>query len=132
MENEEGIFNTIEWNQKVDAQRNQTVEDDITVNKLFKRFEEYCLPKKNLVVERRKFFQKNQHDHETFYQFMTDLKNLASTFECGYLHESLLLYKVKNRIRSDEIRDVLLRKGVKITLEKAINICRTEETQRCR
>ena len=59
------IFNTIEWDKKVDAQGDQTEEDDITVKKLFKRFEDYCLSKKNLVVERRKFFWKNQHDDET-------------------------------------------------------------------
>ena len=44
------IFNTIERGKKVDAQWNQTKEDDITVKKLFKTFEEYCLPKRNLVV----------------------------------------------------------------------------------
>ena len=59
---------------------------------------------------------------------MIELRNLASTFEFSYLDESLRLYKVVNGIRSDEIRDVLLRKGVEITLEKAINICRIEET----
>ena len=59
------IFNTIEWDKKLDAQGDQTEEDDITVKKLFKTFEDYCLPKKNLVVERRKFFWKNQHDDET-------------------------------------------------------------------
>ena len=48
------IFNTIEWNKKVDTQGNQTEEEDITVKKLCKGFEEYCLPKENLVVERRK------------------------------------------------------------------------------
>ena len=120
------IFNTIEWDKKVDAQRNKT-EADITVKMLFKRFEEYCLPKKNLVVERRKFFWKNQHDDETFDQFMTELRNVASTCEFVDLHESLLLYKVVDRIRSGKIRDALLRKGVDMTLEKAINICRNEE-----
>ena len=121
------IFKTIEWDKKADAQGNQTEEDDITVKKLFKRFSEYCLPKKNLVVERRKFFWKNQHDDETYDQFMTELRNLLSTYEFGDLHESLLLYKVVDGIRSDKIRDGLLRKGIKMTLEEAINICRTEE-----
>ena len=32
-----------------------------------------------------------------------------------------------NGIRSDKIRDVLLRIGVEMALDKAINICRTEE-----
>ena len=59
------IFNTIEWDKKLDAQGDQTEEDDITVKKVFKTFEDYCLPKKNLVVKRRKFFWKNQHDDET-------------------------------------------------------------------
>ena len=79
------------------------------------------------MVERRKSFWKNQHDNETFGQFMTELRNLASTCEFGDLHESLLLYKVVDRIRSDKIRDVILRKGVEITLQKAINICQTEQ-----
>ena len=48
------MFNTIKWDKKVDAQGNQTEEDDITVKELFKRFEEYCLPKRNLVVDRKK------------------------------------------------------------------------------
>ena len=98
------------------------------MKKLFKRFEEYHLPKKNLVVERIKFFWKNLHDDdEIFDQFMTELRNLASTFKLGDLHESLLLYKVVHGIRSDKIRDVLLRKGVEMTLENAINICQTQE-----
>ena len=105
------IFNTVEREKKIDTQGNQTEDDDITVKKLFKRFEEYCLPRKNLNVERRKFFWKNQHDYETFDQFMTELGNLASTCESVDLHESLLLYKVVDGIRLDKIRDVLLRKG---------------------
>ena len=75
-----------------------------------------------MVVERRKFFLKYQHDDEAFDQFMTELRNLASTCEFGDLHESLLLYKVVDGIRSHKIKDVLLRKGVEMTLEKAINI----------
>ena len=120
------IFNTTEWVKKADASGNQTEEDDITVKKLFKRFREYCLPKKNLVVERT-FFWKNQYDDETFDQFMTELRNLSSTCEFGDLNESLLLYKVVNGIILDKIRYAPLRKGIEMTLEKAITIWRTEE-----
>ena len=109
------IFYTIEWDKKVDAQGNQTEEDRIMVMKLL-RFKEYYLPKTNLVVEKRKFFWKNQHDDETFDQFVTELSNLTSTCEFGDPHESLLLYKVVDGIRSDKIRDVLLRKRVEMTL----------------
>ena len=121
------IFDTIELDKKVDPRRNQTEEDGITVKKIFKRFEEYCLLNTNLVVERRKFFWKNQHNNKTFDQLMRELRNLASACECRDLHESLLLHKVVDRIRLDKIRDILLRKLVEMTLEKAINICRIEE-----
>ena len=35
---------------------NPTDEDGITVRQLFKNLEDYCLPKKNLLAERIKFF----------------------------------------------------------------------------
>ena len=121
------ICNTFEWEKKTDATGNQREEDDITIKGLFKKFEEYCLPKKNLVVERRKFFWRNQHDEKTFDQFLTELRNLPASCEFQNLNESLVLYKVVDGIKSDKCCDVLLRKGAKMTLEKAINICRTEE-----
>ena len=59
-----------------------------TVRQLFKNFEDYCLPKKNLVVARRKFIWKNQNDDVTFEQYMKDPKNLASTCEFGELYSA--------------------------------------------
>ena len=60
------IFNTWTWLKKVDADGNPTDEDDSKLQELFKRFEDYCLPKRNLVVERRQFFQRNQHKDESY------------------------------------------------------------------
>ena len=90
------------------------------MRQLFKNFEDYRLPNKNLVVKRRKFFWKNQNDDETFDQCMTKLKNLASTGEFGELRDRLLTYKIMDGIRSEKIRDVLLRKGAEITLEEQL------------
>ena len=58
---------------------------------------------------------------------MTELKNLASTCAFGELHQSLLTCKIVDGIRSEKVRDVLLRKGAEMTLEKAIGICHTDE-----
>lgn len=55
------------------------------------------------------------------------MKNLASTYEFGELHDSLLTYKIVDGIRSKKIRDVLLRKGAEIALKKETNICCTDE-----
>ena len=88
------MFNTLIWEKKRNAEGNPTDEDDITVRQLFKSFDDYCLPKKNLVVERRKFLWKNQHDDETFDQYMIELKNSASTCQFGELHDSLMTRKI--------------------------------------
>ena len=92
------IFNTMEWEKIQDADGNPTEEDNITINELFKKFDEYCEPRKNLVVERRKFFWRNQHEDEHFDQYLTELKNMASTCEFGELHDGLLTYKIVDGI----------------------------------
>ena len=91
---------------------------------------EYCEPEKNLVVEGRKFFWRNQYKDEHFDQYLRELKHLASTCEFGELHDDFLTYKIVHGIQSDKIRDTLLRKGMGMTLEKAIEINRTEEVTR--
>ena len=96
------------------------------LQELFKRFEDYCLPKRNLVVERRQFFQRNQHKDESCDAYVTELKNLSSTCEFETINEGMILYKIVDGIRSSRVRDVLLRKVTDLTLEKAINICRTD------
>ena len=42
----------------------------------------------------------------------------------------MILYEIVDGIRSSRVRDVLLYKGTDLTLEKTINICRTDETTR--
>ena len=38
------------------------------------------------------------------------------------------MYKLVNGIQSDKMRDTLLRKGADLTLKKAIDVCRADET----
>ena len=53
----------------------ETEEDGITVKALFQKFEDYCLPNKNLIVERRRFFTRNQQNDETIDSYITQLRN---------------------------------------------------------
>ena len=64
------VFNTMTWEKKRNANGNATDKVNITVRQLIKNFEDYFLPKKNLVAERREYFWKNQNDDETFDQYM--------------------------------------------------------------
>ena len=56
------------------------------------------------------------------------MRNIPSRSEFGDVKDGLILYKLVDGIQSDKIRDTLLRKGADLTLKKAINVCRADET----
>ena len=121
------IFNTWTREKNLGENNQSTDEDDITIKLLIEKFEAYCLPKKNLVIERRKFFTKNQQPDETIDGYITELRNLSSTCEFQDIRNGLILYKLVDGIESNQVRDVLLRKGSNLNLEKPIEICRADE-----
>ena len=95
---------------------------------LFPKFEDYCLPKNNLIVEEGDFSQeiftttwwKNRRIHHTIAELVI--------YEFGDVKEGLILYKVVDGIQSHKIRDTLLRKAADLTLKKAIDVCGADET----
>ena len=105
----------------------ETEEDNITVKALFQKFEDYCLPKKNFIVERRRFLTRNQQHDEKIDAYITQLRNLSSTCEFGDVKEGLILYKLFDGIQSSKLRDALLRKGADLTLKKSTDTCRADE-----
>ena len=98
----------------------------ITVKILLQKFEEYCQPRKNLVVERHRFLTRNQGPSETIDQYVTELKTLATTCEWGELKDDLICSRIVSGILSKRIRERLLREP-ELTLKKAIDMCRAEE-----
>ena len=86
------IFNTQTWERKFDENNQPTDEDDITIKLLMEKFEAYCLPKKNLVIERR-FFTRNQQPEETIDGYITELRNLL--LACEFQNrDGLILHKL--------------------------------------
>ena len=81
-----------------------------------------------MIVERRIFFTRNQQDDETIDVYIPQLRNLSSTCKFGDVKEGLILYKLVDGIQSNKNRDTLLRKGADLTLKKAIDVCRGDET----
>ena len=61
--------------------------------------------------------------------YVTELRNLASTCEFGTINEGLILYKIVDGIRSDRVRDILLRQ-CDLTQRKAIETCQADELTR--
>lgn len=62
----------------------------IQFDALWKKFEEYFIPKKNVSMERHKFFTRKQAPDETISQYATALENLSITCEFGSLREDLV------------------------------------------
>ena len=129
---EEGrkIFNTWTWPRSKDEAGTDTVADNITVSELFRKFEEYCIPKRNLIIERRKFFKRHQRVDENIDSYVTELKNLASSCEFGEIREGMITFRIVESIRSDAVRDRLLRQGADISFTQAVDICQAEEITR--
>ena len=84
-------FNTWTWEKKLDDSNQPTDEDGITIKLLTEKFEGYCLPKKNLVIERRKLFTRNQQPEETLDGYIPKLRNLSSTCEFQDISDGLIL-----------------------------------------
>ncbi|KAF2883942.1 hypothetical protein ILUMI_22234 [Ignelater luminosus] len=92
------------------------------INKLIEKFEEYFKPKNNLVLERHKFFTRKQMQEETILQYVTDLKNKASTCAFGDLTDSLIHSIMICGLKSDNIREKLLQDDT-LNFEKALKLC---------
>uniref|UniRef100_A0A3P9K9H2 Gypsy retrotransposon integrase-like protein 1 n=1 Tax=Oryzias latipes TaxID=8090 RepID=A0A3P9K9H2_ORYLA len=110
------VYNT--WNLTADeAKKLQTYYDKYT---------EYITPKANPIYARYKFHQQMQGEHETFEQFVTELKLLVK--DCGYPNSDEM---VRDRIvfgtNSPSVREKLLNQGAELTLDKAIDIARSHE-----
>jgi hypothetical protein len=116
------IFNTWMWPKVVDDKNEPTDEDEITVAAIFKKFEDYCKPKRNLIVERHKFNTRRQNPGEPVDHYITDLKTLAASCEYGNLVNDLITSQLVAGIQSDKLRE-----GSELSLDKAVDICRSHE-----
>ena len=87
--------------------------DDKKVPTILAKFEAYCNPRKNVTWERHLFNTRNQQPGETI--------------EFGTLTDSLIRDRIVGGIISDSTQSRLLRKA-DLTLEKAIDMCRSSET----
>ena len=96
------------------------------LDKLLEKFENYCIPKKNVTMERHKFNTRTQGSTELIDQFVTDLKNIANDCEFGDIKNDLIRDRIVCGTNSENVKKRLLRED-KLTLAKAISICRAEE-----
>ena len=127
------VYNAFTWDYKetVEGQDEpQLVEDQKhKLEYVLKKLEDYCSPKKNVVVERHKFFCRYQGEGESIERYLTELKLLAQNCEFEQLETSLIMSQVVRGIRDDLVREKLLRVD-NLELDKAMTICRAAELVR--
>ncbi len=93
---------------------------------LFAKFDEYCEPGKNIIMERYKFNTRVQRNDETADQYVTELKLLAKNCEFGILESELIRDRVVYGIMSERVKERLLREQ-DLTLDRALELCRINE-----
>jgi len=94
----------------------------------YEKFDEYCKPKTNVVYNRYKFKTKTQAENESFEQFTTELRILIK--ECSYpaaMQDELIRDHIIFGLKSNDIREKLIREGSDLSLEKCLDIARTHE-----
>ncbi|CAB3983559.1 Hypothetical predicted protein [Paramuricea clavata] len=101
-------------------------EEIVTVEILIQKFEQYCKPRKNLIVERHRFLTRNQEQSETIDQYVTELKTLATSCEWGDIKDDLICSRIVSGIVSTRVRERLIREP-KLKLTRAIEICQADE-----
>eukprot|EP00731_Ephydatia_muelleri_P020491 Em0013g218a len=107
-----------------------TSEERNKVNIVFAKFENYCKPKRNGTVERYKFNTRMQAAEENIDQFVTALRLIAKDCDFKLLEDDLIRDRIVCGTNSDRVKEHLLREH-DLTVDKAINICRsTEESKK--
>ena len=102
---------------------------DYTV--VLKCFNDYYLPKRNVIYERTQFNQRVQLPQETCDSFITDLYKLVDTCEYGGMKDELLRDRIIAGMSDSKLSEKLqLEDSKTLTLEKVIAKVRTSEQVR--
>ena len=114
--------------QGLDIYNSFTIDDakKLDLTEVQAKFDAYFSPKRNITVERHKFFIRSQKRGETIDQYVTALTNLAGSCEFEALKKSLIRDRVICGIHSDVVRNRLLRED-ELDLDKSVKICRAAE-----
>ena len=111
------VYHTFEWENPADAKN---------LDKIQQKFEEYCNPQKNETFERHVFKSRIQGPAESVDQFVTDLRVKAASCNFGMLTDSMIRDQIVSGIRSNQVRERLLREP-DLSLMKAVKYCRAYE-----
>lgn len=98
----------------------------ITYKEVVDLFNNHCVPKKNLTMERHIFFNTKQSEHMSMEDFIAELNNKSHNCEFDKLRSSLVLniFISNMHSRHNRIKEKLLQTD-KVTLDQAVDIAKT-------
>ena len=103
------------------------IKEDSELNTVLDAMEKHLRSRRNVVLDRREFYLRKQESGENFDEFLCAIKEIAAF--CGFCEECM-----DNRLRdrivvgtSDELALQRLLEEKDLTLQKAIDICRSTE-----
>ncbi len=114
------VYNTVNW----DAEG-----DKLKPDKILEKLEAAFIPKKNLTYERYRFFTRDRKEGDKIDQYVNELKQLSKSCAFEQLHDSLLKDRIVCGIADERVQEKLLA-DADLTLEKAIDICKSSECTR--
>ena len=90
------------------------------------KFREYCQPRKNIIFERYKFWQRSQNSGEPFHQWVAALRSILKNCDYADQNDTNLRDRIVFGLNDAAVKKTLL-KDSDLTLEKTLTICRTSE-----
>ena len=102
--------------------------DDNKLGPVLDKFESYCQPRKNVPFERYRFNRRAQETGESYDQYCTALRKLATGCDFGSItQEEIIRDRIVFGIRDSKVRERLLREA-KLTLQRTDEICHAAES----
>ena len=92
-----------------------------------RRLETHFAPKHNVCAERYRFRSRGQQSGESVLQWVSTLRQLASTCEYGERSDEFIRDQLIEKTTSSKLRQRLLMEGSDLTLEKSLTIADTLE-----
>lgn len=103
-----------------------TDEEKKDPEKIIKKFDDYCIPKTNITIERHKFHCRVQARGESFEAFYAELVKMAALCDFGNLKDDLVKDRILCGINDSRVKNRLLRED-NLDLSKTIKICKAAE-----
>lgn len=124
------VYNNFEWIQAHGEGANAVAgEDKENLETVLAKFQNYCKRRDPQMMLRFQFWQHKRPEGQTFDQYLTELKTMATN--CKFVeNENMLRDKIAFSVTDERLKMKLLSEGADLTLTKVVNLCRLAESTR--